>query len=171
MPATGYFPTGYFPPSYFPTGFFGGPDAPAPTVADIRIGLRSRLAEVTAVTALLGSDPIRVRPGLIPSADALPAVAFGLDSQRDGARLDGPDQVATARIRYTIRADSLGQALAVRKVIRDALHGYRGQPTKGPFVLRCKLADEADDSDPRDDDTDDDYHLLTLYFTVRYREP
>lgn len=104
----------------------------------------ARLSGAAAVAALVGA---RIHPLEVPQASTFPAVTYQQVSGPRDHSSRGPTGTANLRVQVDCWAESYDGAIAVAKVVREALDGYRGSQG-GATVVSTVMLTERDLSEP-----------------------
>jgi len=92
--------------------------------------LRALLKADPAIVAIVAG---RVNFGVHPQGQPLPAIVLNVVSDVAGVTLDGPENVATARIQVDCYADTYGAATLLGRAVLACLNGYAGGNLQGVF--------------------------------------
>ena len=92
----------------------------------IEAALFARASAVPELTALIGSNPVRLAPVVVPEAMPLPAIAYQLVSETRDETMGVRSSLKHARVQFTILADDYATALAVDAACETAFDRWRG---------------------------------------------
>ena len=108
--------------------------------------IRAALLASPTVNALAGT---RIDFGGNVQGTQRPRVALWTIDNGEGLFLDGPDGIQTGRVQADCYADTIGQAMALGRAVKAALHGYSGGALRTVSLISYRVSreggsDEAD---------------------------
>lgn len=120
-------------------------------------------ADATLLTVV---PAVRIVPGVIPQATALPAIAYGHVSSVEQTPLAGsPWRLVTSRMQVTVAAGSYAAKKDLLTLVRKACNGKRGIYA-GALVLNVRR----DTVGPDIDNETDRIYTQPIDFFVQWRE-
>lgn len=140
--------------------------------------LKAWFASQSAITALIGSSPVRLFPGTVPQAyrETFPRMIYTQIGGEDITQeLDGPGEVWTAEVQLTMTDRGRGgyetlqtlKAAIVGTSASRKLHHYSGT-LADVEIVKAKCENEIDNTTPPDDASDDTIQEMVLDFRFWY---
>lgn len=111
-----------------------------------------RLSNAAGVTAIVGSNPARIYPMVIPETPTMPCISYQvIDSDRVQSVNTDPG-IANVRIQVTCWAKTYADVKSLAEQVRLALERYGSWPSglavDGVTVYDIKIGSEADSFEP-----------------------
>lgn len=111
-----------------------------------------RLSNYAGVTAIIGSNPARVYPMVVPQTPTVPCISYQLISSDRVEGVYTDPGIVNARIQVTCWAKSYTDVKSLAEQVRLALERYGSWPSglavDGVTVYDIKIGSEADTFEP-----------------------
>lgn len=142
----------------------------------IRKFLKAWFAAESAITALIGSSPMRLYPGTAPQGTAFPRAIYTQTGGEDITQvLDGGGDVWTAEYQITLTDKGYGGYENLR-TLKSAIIGTSASPKLhhydgtlgGVQIIKAKLENEIDNTIPPEEASDNTIHEVFLDFRFWY---
>ena len=116
----------------------------------IQNGIFNLLSTNGSIAALIGSNPARIFPVLLPQDSVLPALTYHLVAEPVDPTFT-TSGMARARIQFDAWGDSYSDAASLRAALTTVLHGLKGTLSDGTIVDNTLLLGATDffEDDPR----------------------
>jgi hypothetical protein len=150
-------------------GSRSGPSPSTPLVvgASFREAVIARLLADTTLTAIVGT---RVTPVRRPQRGPLPALVVTITSAPRGQNLLGPDGTVKAQVMFEAFALTQATASKIINAVRLDFNGFTGLLSAQVSIMETHLDDESDSYVAANDGSDAGTYVLSLDFTIRFRE-
>lgn len=93
-------------------------------LADIRVGLRTYLLSVTAISNAVGGN--RIYPGILPQGEKQPSIVYNRITGQGDNTMDGPSGLSRPRFQIDAWAASADEAAELANLVKEHIDGYRG---------------------------------------------
>ena len=113
----------------------------------IDAALFARASAVSALTALIGTNPVRLAPIVVPEGWARPAIAYQLVSDTRAEAMTARASLKHARFQVTLLADDYPSLLALDAAVETAFDRWRGT-SAGVVVQDTFIENSTDGLDP-----------------------
>ncbi len=139
----------------------------AAAVLTLREAVRAWLVGLSALSAILGQRVYFAQPSQL---SAYPCCVIKVPARSYGHNLGGADGSSRATVEITAMAMTEASCVAMAESIRNSADGFRGMQS-GVAILSFLLDDEADDTTPPPDGSDQWIYQITLEYKCAHRVP